>query len=655
MSATGLHHQRDDVPSFFRHHGLMAPGVRAFRRMGFPAKAIWVSLAFMLPIVVLMASLWTSATQNIEFSAKERLGVSYGRALMGVLDAAQNRRRAATVQAADLTEAQERVRHSMQTLSDVHQTLSPDLPDTVPAWQSVQDLNEALMAQPVKADANQTFAAHTAFVDAVMALLQDVMDQSNLTLDPDVDTYYLMDAALFKQPHLIEQMGKMRGLGNKLIAMGEKSMTQHDVMSRAYAFAATYQEGAEQALKRAIEADPRVASEVDVRAAYAASERFLGQVLQQVLAPTPSGDAASYVAAANEAIALHYQAIDHMLTALDKRLVARVTRLQHILWMQLGIALAGISLAVYMLVAFYRVTQGGIAEVARQLTEISRGNLTLHPRPWGRDEVAELMNTLAATLTALRRIVGQVRRSADEIQTASQEVALASQDLSRRTEEAAAQLQRTSADMSHIGDTVQQSAHMATGVSDIVVHNAQVAEKGGAEVDQVVSTMAEIRASSARIGEIIRTIDSIAFQTNILALNAAVEAARSGEQGRGFAVVASEVRALAKRSAEAASEIKALIGASVDQVADGAKLVGQAGETIRQIVSHANQVKQLITEIGDGTRTQAGRVSAVGQSVSQLDSMTQQNAALVEQTAASAASLSDNAARLNEEMAFFTV
>lgn len=134
MSATGLHHQRDDVPSFFRHHGLMAPGVRAFRRMGFPAKAIWVSLAFMLPIVVLMASLWTSATQNIEFSAKERLGVSYGRALMGVLDAAQNRRRAATVQAAELTEAQERVRHSMQTLSDVHQTLSPDLPDTVPAW-----------------------------------------------------------------------------------------------------------------------------------------------------------------------------------------------------------------------------------------------------------------------------------------------------------------------------------------------------------------------------------------------------------------------------------------------------------------------------------------------------------------------------------------
>ena len=381
MSATGLHHQRDDVPSFFRHHGLMAPGVRAFRRMGFPAKAIWVSLAFMLPIVVLMASLWTSATQNIEFSAKERLGVSYGRALMGVLDAAQNRRRAATVQAADLTEAQERVRHSMQTLSDVHQTLSPDLPDTVPAWQSVQDLNEALMAQPVKADANQTFAAHTAFVDAVMALLQDVMDQSNLTLDPDVDTYYLMDAALFKQPHLIEQMGKMRGLGNKLIAMGEKSMAQHDVMSRAYAFAATYQEGAEQALKRAIEADPRVASEVDVRAAHAASERFLGQVLQQVLAPTPSGDAAAYVAAANEAIALHYQAIDHMLTALDKRLVARVARLQHILWMQLGIALAGISLAVYMLVAFYRVTQGGIAEVARQLTEISRGNLTLRPRP----------------------------------------------------------------------------------------------------------------------------------------------------------------------------------------------------------------------------------------------------------------------------------
>ncbi len=654
MSWTGSHNNRGEhLPSFFQHHGVMAPGIRAFRRMGFPAKSMWVSLAFMLPMVVLMASLWMSATQNIEFSAKERLGVVYGRTLMAVLDAAQNRRRAATAQAADLAEAQSRVQTALQSVSNVQQALIRDLPGTLKALQQVQRLHADLLDQPIKGDANQTFAAHTAFMDAVLALLQDVTDHSNLTLDPDVDTYYLMDAALFKQPRLIEQMGKMRGLGNKLIASGEKSMAQHDLVSRAYAFAMAHQDGAEQALKRAIEADPSIAQEVDVGGTQEASQRFLALVLQQVLAPVPSGDAKAFVAAGNEAIALHYQSIDRILSALDKRLAARVGHLQHTLWTQVGIALAGITLAIYMLVAFYRVTQGGIAEVARQLTEISQGNLTLDPRPWGRDEVAELMNTLAATLGALRRIVHQVRDSADEIQTASQEVAMASMDLSRRTDETAAQLQRTSAAMTHIGETVQQSAQMASGASDIVVLNAQVAEQGGAEVEQVVSTMAQIRTSSARIGEIIGTIDSIAFQTNILALNAAVEAARAGEQGRGFAVVASEVRALAQRSAEAAREIKALIGNSVDHVEDGATVVGQAGATIRQIVAHATQVRQLITEIGDGTRTQASRVSAVGQAVSQLDAMTQQNATLVEQTAAAAASLNDNALRLNEEMAFF--
>jgi methyl-accepting chemotaxis protein len=644
--------QRDDVPAFFRHHGVMAPGVRAFRRIGFPAKSAWVSLAFLLPILLLSVSLWMTASQNIALSQKERIGVVVAREVMPLLGAAQNRRRAASAQAADLPEAQDRVNKAYLAL-DVVQGQHGAALGTRDAWQTVQRLHAELMSQPVRGETSATFAAHTAFVDAVFALLNDSADNAHLAMDPDVDTYYLVDAAVIKQPQLIEQLGRMRGMGNALIRAGAKTPAQHDLVSRAQAFALAHQAGVEKALGRATAADPELKKEIQTEQAVAASVAFLKMVSEQVLAGAPSGDPKAYVAAGNQAIDAHYASIGRVLDALDKRLAARVQSLNQTLYLQLALSLFGIAVAGYMLVAFYKVTQGGISEVARQLDEIAKGNLTQRPRPWGSDEIALLMNTLADTLDSLRRIVGQVRAGAGEIQTASQEVASASMDLSRRTEETANQLQRTSAAMSQIGSTVEQTAQTAQGAAQLVAGNAAVAAKGGEEVGRAVETMRDIRGSSSKIGEIIGTIDGIAFQTNILALNAAVEAARAGEQGRGFAVVASEVRALAQRSAGAAREIKTLIGVSVDQVESGAAVVGQAGQTMGEIVENAHQVKQLIGEISLGAQQQTSGVSEVRRSVEHLDTMTQQNAALVEQTAAAAASLHDSAERMNQAVAYF--
>ena len=284
---------------------------------------------------------------------------------------------------------------------------------------------------------------------------------------------------------------------------------------------------------------------------------------------------------------------------------------------------------------------------------IARGDLGTQPDLSGRDEITDLMRNLADMQASLARTVGEVRQSADGIRLASSEIASGNLDLSQRTELAAGNLQQTAGRMDQITAAVQQSSAAARSAQGMAQSNAEVAERGGQVVRQVVGTMDAINQSSQKIHDIIGVIDSIAFQTNILALNAAVEAARAGEAGRGFAVVAAEVRSLAQRSAEAAREIKGLIGASVERVQAGTQQVHQAGRTIDEIVSNAQKVSALIAEISSASGEQASGLAAVNGAVAELDQMTQQNAALVEQSAAAAQALREQAQRLSELVAVF--
>jgi methyl-accepting chemotaxis protein len=284
---------------------------------------------------------------------------------------------------------------------------------------------------------------------------------------------------------------------------------------------------------------------------------------------------------------------------------------------------------------------------------IAAGDLSAKIDTTRGDEFGEMMRAIAHMQNQLVHLVSDVRRGTDSMAHVSEEIAAGNNDLSARTEQTASNLQQTASSMEQLTATVKQSTDSARQANQLAASAAQVAQRGGEVVGQVVSTMDDINASSRKISDIISVIDGIAFQTNILALNAAVEAARAGEQGRGFAVVASEVRSLAGRSADAAKEIKMLINTSVEKVEGGATLVAQAGQTMTEIVSSVQRVTDIMGEITAAASEQSDGIAQVNGAINQLDQMTQQNAALVEESAAAASSMKDQAQRLAQVVSKF--
>ncbi|ORC47689.1 hypothetical protein B2G74_21500 [Burkholderia sp. A27] len=314
-----------------------------------------------------------------------------------------------------------------------------------------------------------------------------------------------------------------------------------------------------------------------------------------------------------------------------------------------------ISLAMVLIIRNVRASLGGEPEQAARLAaNIAQGDLTqaVAVRPHDRTSMMAAMHEMQSRL---QRTIGEIRSSAESIASATQQIAAGNGDLSQRTEQQAASLQETAASMEELTATVKQNADNARQASGLAHNASEIATRGNDVVSRVIDTMGEINESSRQIADIIGVIEGIAFQTNILALNAAVEAARAGEQGRGFAVVAGEVRSLAQRSGTAAKEIKQLIGASVERVHNGSTLVQQAGATMGEILQAVQRVTDIMGEIAAASEEQSGGISQVGRAVTQMDEVTQQNAALVEQAAAAAASLQDQARRLRDTVSAFRV
>ncbi len=313
--------------------------------------------------------------------------------------------------------------------------------------------------------------------------------------------------------------------------------------------------------------------------------------------------------------------------------------------------LAAIVMAISIIASIVRPLRHAVA-VSDQ---IASGNLSTHISVDSNDETGQLLRSMQQMQKSLANTVSLVRQNAEGVASGSSQIASGNNDLSARTEEQASALEQTAASMEELGSTVQKNAENARAANQLAVNASTVAAQGGEVVSEVIETMKSINASSTKISDIISVIDGIAFQTNILALNAAVEAARAGEQGRGFAVVASEVRSLAQRSADAAKEIKELITASVERVGQGSVLVDKAGVTMTEVVQAIRSVTEIMGEISAASSEQSAGVNQIGEAVTQMDQATQQNAALVEEMAAAANALNNQAAELVKAVSVFTL
>ncbi|WP_230847326.1 methyl-accepting chemotaxis protein, partial [Burkholderia mallei] len=369
-----------------------------------------------------------------------------------------------------------------------------------------------------------------------------------------------------------------------------------------------------------------------------------------------AGDLAAYHAIADTKISPMFVAYDKaaaaVIAAYSKRAESRFDATPARISLMIALIAAGIAAAFLMVIGIRFALRGLIVQplnvAIAQFERIAAGDLTQATRIAGNNEIGRLFQGIGRMQTAVGDMVKAVHRGAEAVDLGAREISSGNADLSARTESQAASLQETASSMEQLTGTVRQNAENARQASQLAVNASDIATQGGEVVGQVVTTMQDIATSSSKVADIIGTIEGIAFQTNILALNAAVEAARAGEQGRGFAVVAGEVRSLAQRSATAAKEIKQLIGDSAHKVQSGSALVERAGATMAEIVQAVRRVTDIMGEISAASEEQSTGIVQVNRAVSQMDAVTQQNAALVEQAAAAAASLEDQTRQMKQ-------
>jgi methyl-accepting chemotaxis protein len=498
---TNVKQKENPASSAFEAHGFWAFGVVLMRNLQFTIKALIICTMFLIPLSVLAWFYNSSVMEAIQFSAKERLGVEYNREIYPVLNLAQQLRRDATSAAASgkepetLAGLKDQLRAAQEKLNAVDQRLGAQL-DTAKEF---ADMRNAFDRIGSGNDVDSVFDAHSAYIDALIGLLSKVTDASNLTLDPDIDSYYIMDAAFFRVPDIIEDSGKLRGLGLAIMKAGAIAPAQQKKLNDLFPIVGFQTRNMREGLAKSIAYNPSLADKINATQILNDTAEFLelakkNVVEQQVYTPEAQ---TAYLNAANKTIEDQYALTARMLNELDNLLIKRISKTHTTLYLIDALAVVSILLAAYFFYAFFLVTRGGLALISQHLQEMAAGDLRVQPtKPWGRDEPALVITDLRKAYDSLHTLIGTVRQSSNTLFSTSEEIAAASLDLSARTESAAATLEQQAAAMEQIGSTVGNTAQQASTAANFAAQNAKVAEQGGQVISTVVDTMQNIHASS---------------------------------------------------------------------------------------------------------------------------------------------------------------
>ncbi|MCP5195899.1 MAG: HAMP domain-containing protein [Gammaproteobacteria bacterium] len=639
--------------------------VNIFNMMKIWQKLMLVGVVLSIPIVLLTYLLIAEMNADVHFSYKETQGIDYLRSVRAMLQhTAEHRGMSNAYLSGDASFREKILAKQDQILNDIKlidevDTRYGDVLGSTKQWQSIKAEWLNFYPDALNLAAKENFAQHTALIKQLIDLTLQVGIDSNLILDPEPDSFFLVDCIVNQLPVAIEDMGQLRGLSAGIVA--RRRVTDHEKirLSRLIARLQILQEHAENSLNQAFKNNMALQPllKAQQESFTTPAKDFLALVEQHIVDNEQQIDATltaqEVFAAGTRAIVAGLELYDAISPVLLELLQQRIVDLNARKYQVSGGILFCVLLALGLAYGIVRAIIRSLRQAETVARTIAVGQLNNRITVTGSDEISQLLRSLAATQEELLNVLKKIKRAAEIVETSTCEMSQGKEDLAQRTSEEASALEETAASMEELISTVKQSADNAGQANQLATAARSQAEQGGQVVDQAVAAMSAIHSSSRKIVNIIGVIDEIAFQTNLLALNAAVEAARAGEQGQGFAVVASEVRKLAQRSADAAKEIKGLITDSVTKVEDGSKLVEHSGRTLQEIVMAVKKVSDIVAEITVASHEQASGIEEVNKAVLQMEQVTQQNAALVEQASATCQSLRDQAMELQELLAFF--
>ena len=639
---------------------LFSPSINLMQRLRLKQKFLLITLVFLVPLVLVATLLIHELNRSIAFAKYEYTGVRQIRQVEDLIHLTQQSRglrhmalSGNNAQAAgDAARLQENITKKMAVIDQEQNDAT--IPGTSTAWSGIKQTLSALTSNLEGMKAKESYTAHTALIAQLYKFSALLADRSNLTLDPKVDTYYLINTFVKSFPEIAEQLSEIAGRGAAYIDTGLLDPNEDVLLNSTTMLALRDLDRIPIQMEAIFYENPALKPQLTAQmSVLPGALDFLERTKNEVLSASNQAVGRQFLDAGYKAVDGLYAFANTSSVLLDTSLKNRIASLE----LRRNLMIAGVLLvlliAAYLLTGFYRALSSDVLELGQAVARAADGDLTMRMSSTGKDEIAQLRNAFGKMNAGLAQLVTDVRNGTDTITIASREIASGNADLSSRTEEQANSLQATVSSMEHLAVTVNQTSNNSQQANQLALVASEVAIKGGAAVSQVVSTMGAIATSAKKINDIISVIDGIAFQTNILALNAAVEAARAGEQGRGFAVVATEVRNLAQRSATAAKEIKTLIVDSVEKVGAGSKQVDEAGKTMDQIVSSVKLLTDIIGKITAASLDQRNGIEHVNQAIGQMDQITQQNAAMGEQIAAAAESMQDQVMSLSKAVSVF--